>query len=441
MSAIKPSIYSTVTITSQDNRDVDFRLACVSIDIYEDVMVPSLSARIQVANAGGVIKDSSGTAVSLYDGLKIRGGEEVQILIEPNSANNEAIDFIREPLYVRGVRNLMREAGAEFFNLSLVTRQALENETKFVKGAFSKSGMISEHVRTILKENFTLGTRKPDVDDTVNPLGFIGNQMHPFDIITRLASKSVFGGNTGGSAGFFFYQTRDGFKFKSIDSLNDQSPKATYVYTEKNYNSTTFKPTPDLPSLDYKITSYQLLHNQDLIEQMKKGTYATDRRFMDPFSFQVTETKEAFTGKDYVGKVSNLGQRFDPTDIAFRGSTKSFMEEPSQIITEIFDRGTIEEDVNDELTKDIREYLSQAKMRYNSLFTQMVRLQVPLNSTLRAGDLIECKFPKIMDGANIRFEKEQVSGIYMIKELCHHFDSRASYTAMLLVRDTFGKKQ
>lgn len=440
MPAIKPSIYSIVRIKSSSGKDADFQLACASIDIYEDVMVPAISAKINVANAGGSIKDDSGTPVTLYDGLKIRGGESVQIRIESNSANNEPIDFVSQPLYVRGIKNIFREAHKEFFTMNLVSEEALVNETKFVKGAFAKDGRISQHVQTILSDNFDLGTRKADVDQTANNLGFIGNQMHPLELITRLAGKSVFSGNTGGSAGFFFYQTRDGFKFKSIDSLIDQRPKATYVYTEKNFNTQTFKPTPDLPSLDYKITSYEISYNQDLVEKMKKGTYATDRRFMDPFSFQVTQTKDAFTGKDYIGKVSNLGQNFNPKEIKLEGKGKSFLEEPTQIITEIFDRGTINKDVGDELTKDVREYLSQSKMRYNSLFTQILRIQVPLNSTLRAGDTIECKFPKIMEGDAIRFEKEQVSGIYMIKELCHHFDSRASYTSMMLVRDTFGRK-
>ena len=41
---------------------------------------------------------------------------------------------------------------------------------------------------------------------------------------------------------------------------------------------------------------------------------------------------------------------------------------------------------------------SQAKMRYNSLFTQTMQMQVPLNTTLHAGDIISCKFPKIQDG-------------------------------------------
>ena len=95
MSAIRPSIYSKVNITSQDGRDVDFQVACASIDIYEDVLVPAISAKITVVNAGGAIADD-GVSVSMYDGLKIRGGEKVEIRIEANSGNNETID---SPLY------------------------------------------------------------------------------------------------------------------------------------------------------------------------------------------------------------------------------------------------------------------------------------------------------------------------------------------------------
>jgi len=76
-------------------------------------------------------------------------------------------------------------------------------------------------------------------------------------------------------------------------------------------------------------------------------------------------------------------------------------------------------------------------MRYNILFTQSVNMIVPSNTNLRAGDIISCKFPRISSDDKDEFDKEQ-SGLYMIKELCHHFDTEASYTSMKLVRDTFG---
>jgi hypothetical protein len=72
------------------------------------------------------------------------------------------------------------------------------------------------------------------------------------------------------------------------------------------------------------------------------------------------------------------------------------------------------------------------------MFTQTVSMTVPLNTNLRAGDLITCQIPKITDSDKNVFDEEQ-SGLYMIKELCHHFDLDGSFTSMKLIRDTFGK--
>ena len=69
--------------------------------------------------------------------------------------------------------------------------------------------------------------------------------------------------------------------------------------------------------------------------------------------------------------------------------------------------------------------------------TQSVSMMVPCNTDLKAGDIITCEFPKIS-----REDKNEVdpetSGKYLIKELCHHFEAKRSFTSMKLVRDTFG---
>ncbi len=438
--SVKPSLYSTITIESNDGRTADVRLGVVSFDYYEDVLCPTLSAKIQIANVAGMISDSTGKVASLYDGMKLRGGEAVRIKVEPNSASNIPIDFLNKPLYIRGVNNVIREAQKEFFELSLVSLEALENEVKFLYKSFPKETPISDHVSTIVSENFSNpGEFTPD--RTSNKLGFIGNQMHPFDMLIRLASKSVPDSTGNSSAGFFFYQTREGFQFKSVDTLLSQSPKASYFYTEVNVNSVDFHPTPDLPSPDLKIIRYEILKNQDLVAQLKKGTYASARRFFDPYKQRVTERSQDFLGSGFISGIQNLGQKLSDSDLTLTGANLSFTELPSQILTEVFDLGTVSNEVENGFNSDPMEYISQRKMRYNTLFTQVLSIMVPLNSNLHAGDVIDCQVPEISFGNNSRTEKEQISGLYMIKELNHHCDPRGSYTTMKIVRDTYGTKR
>ena len=45
-------------------------------------------------------------------------------------------------------------------------------------------------------------------------------------------------------------------------------------------------------------------------------------------------------------------------------------------------------------------------------------------------------FPKFLEDSS-EIDSE-TSGKYMIKELCHHFEAKRSFTSLRLVRDTYG---
>lgn len=441
--SIRPSIYNLIEILTSDQRTIDIRNAVVGVDIYEDVLCPTVSAKLTIANAGGSIEDDNGTLTSLYEGAKLRGGEAVRIFIEPNSGRNVPIDFnTTAPLYIRKVSNLIREEEKEFFEINLISREAVVNENQFLQKSYSKDVAISEHVANIINESF-LSTTEPTIDLTANTFGFMGNQMSPFEALIMLASKAVPLSGGGGSAsglsataGFFFYQTREGFQFRSIDNLISQEVKGEFFTTEQVLSTYT-----EGEIADCKINFFDVRQNQDIIDKLKKGAYSTDRRYFDPYTFTVDSPKlgSIFSGKDYIEQgAKNLGGLFDPSQLKLTDLNLSFTDVPSQINTATYDLGTISQDVTTDRNFDISETESQAKMRYNTLFTQIVDLQLPLNSYLHAGDIIKITVPKITSGDSKDIDTEQVSGLYMIKELCHHFDSKGSYTALKALRDTYG---
>ena len=102
----------------------------------------------------------------------------------------------------------------------------------------------------------------------------------------------------------------------------------------------------------------------------------------------------------------------------------------------VLDRGVLEVGVGTAKNADPMKYQAQSIMRYNTLSTQQIHMQVPLNTNLRAGDTIKCLFPRVTSDTE-DIDDEQ-SGLYLIKELCHHFDTKKSETSMLLLRDTYG---
>jgi len=441
--SIKKSVIETLFVESNDQkRTVDIRGGTVAVEYYEDIFSPTVTAKIKVINTGNTVSapnsegNADGTKMSIYNGLPLRGGERVALKISANSKSNQAFDFSenqRDYFYVSSITDVISEAQRESFTLHLTSREAITNETSRVVKKYKKAP-ISESIRLILKD--VLKTEKiGTIDPSLNSYSFIGNQRKPFTVLIWLASKAVPDISKDASAGFVFFQNRDGFQFRSIDKLILQEPKAVYIYSEvqQSYDEKDKK-----ANNDFKILNYSTEKNQNLIEKLRLGTYCSYRMFFNPLTFEFTNEKlGVFKLEDYQGKSKTLGQEIVLPKIS-NSANVDLGNVPTRIITQCLDVGTLEKDVSFDTNGDPFKYQSQVLMRYNTLFTQTLNMMVPLNTNLRAGDIIECQFPRVSRSDAKEFDKEQ-SGLYMIKELCHHFDTENSYTSLKLVRDTFGQ--
>jgi hypothetical protein len=140
---------------------------------------------------------------------------------------------------------------------------------------------------------------------------------------------------------------------------------------------------------------------------------------------------------DYINNTKNLGEKFQFPPIS-EESELTLGDVPTRLLTGVLDLGTQEVGVSTARNADALLYQSQALFRYNTLFTQQVTATLPCNTNLEAGDVIECLFPETTTKKKKEYDQMQ-SGLYMIKELRHHFDPNGSYTAVKLVRDTYGQ--
>ena len=438
MSASKSSSYEILTLESNDQqRTVDIRTGTVSVDYYEDIFSPTITAKIKVANTGTSIapKDNpDGPKQSIYHGLPLRGGERLRMKILDRGDGKLGLDFATDPskyLFVSSITDVVSETQRESFTLNLVSREAITNETTRVIKKYNTGSTIDNSVKSILRD--ILKTDKfsdQSIEKAQNKYGFVGNLRKPFSVLVWLASKSVPESSGDATAGFFFYQTQDGFNFKSIDGLISQEPKATYIESQVNRGDTE-------RNNDFIISDYYTDKNQNLLEKLRLGTYCSQRMFFNPLDFSFTNPSEGkFQLDSYKEKIKNLGKKLELPLIA-DDSNKQLGEVPTRILSAVVDIGTMEKDVSTEKNADPGEYQAQAIMRYNVLFTQTISMTVPCNTNLRAGDTINCLFPKISKDSGDEFDLDQ-SGLYMIKELCHHFEPERSFTSMLLIRDTFG---
>ena len=96
-----------------------------------------------------------------------------------------------------------------------------------------------------------------------------------------MCNKSVSEQNQtlGKSAGYFFYETSEGFFFKSIDGLLGQEPKLKLIYNE----------TPDVngnipEGYDQKILNFKKDNDTNVQKKLQMGAFSTRTVLFDPFT-------------------------------------------------------------------------------------------------------------------------------------------------------------
>ena len=311
-------------------------------------------------------------------------------------------------------------------------------------------GKISDNVKKILTENTSgevgLKTKKnvDNIDDS-NSFNFIGNDRKPFYICTWLASKAAPDNKKkGGTAGYLFYETHDGFNFRSIDKLFEQKSKGNYLYNNTEDNPKEY---------DGKIISYDVNRNIDLQNNLLMGTYSNRSLFFDFYAmnyqvrnFNVDSTQPA-KSKEGGSKDKIVTGGLDGIDSV----ADEFRKPISRLMNRVLDVGTLPpgkdieaqlkawKDKPDQATFDAADIMVQSVMRYNQLFSIKINIMIAGDFSLRAGDLIHCEFPELTAEPNMQVNQKS-GGIYMIASLCHNITPSETFTSLTLVRDTFGRK-
>ena len=450
MPAISPCEYELITIESDQGVTIDLRLGVVSFQYFEDLFSPTITARMVIISTSGVVSDDKTKKIeSLYNGLPIRGGERVAIKIKGNTNVNKGLRFDTPEtyLYVSKISNVIRDGQKEIFVLHLVSREAITNEITHVNRKFEPYSLIDTHVKDILKNDLKVKLNRylGNIDSTSNKYGFLGNLKSPFQILVWLASKATPQTQTsGGFTGYFFYQTQSGFNFRSADSLIKDGLdgrtartnfKATREYTHKQFTDYINE------SGDFNILSYSIQRNNDLIRKLIIGQYSNFTASFNPLNGRFSKVEEGtFNLLDILNqpkgkKFSTLGNIPEvPTLLSDDGM--GLGELPSRIMSVVKDVGTLSKEASKSDSPGVSQTQKEALVRYNLLFQQVVKIIIPLNTNLQAGEVVKLNFLGAPEGST--YDRQQ-SGYYLIKELCHAFDTEQSITSMTVIRDTFGE--
>jgi hypothetical protein len=420
---------------------LDFRGGVVELSYYEDIMSPTIRISTSLVDTGRAASGNDGTGgkVSASDSIKLTGMEKCEIDLE---------DSFGQKLRIKDINISSRERITEKLNdiefLEIVSKEHLRNESVRVVKRYD--GKISDSVGKILRE--VLETQKTlDIEVTHNERSFIGTTKKPFWFVTWLATQSIpqSNGSVGKTAGYLFYETHKGYKFKSIDTLLAQTYSVSTVLSGTNsslkikyksyiYNNTSSSTIP----LGYtgKIIDYNYNDTSDMKDKLTMGTFNSSVNLFNsfessfncnPLDIKSQESGVTFAGTEYGKNLNDL-----------------FISSPSRFFTSNEAIGAYKElDQSKGYDLQKSEILSTSASRYNQLFMVKVNITIPADFSLEAGELIFVDFPEQSSKPNPGYNK-RMSGVYMISALCHRIttgkEDWQSITSLELVRDSYGRK-
>tara|TARA_B100000424_G_scaffold109662_1_gene82475 strand:+ start:40 stop:1302 length:1263 start_codon:yes stop_codon:yes gene_type:complete len=410
--ASSPAKYEILRII-KDGKEQPLQGKTINFNYYESLYSPVVSANMMFVDAGGSTADDKQNVTSIKEGLPITALEDVQVKIQTKFGT---LDFSKDAFKVTSSPIIDQESNRMTVLLNLINDKEIKNSELPIFDRFV--GKISDTVIKILQQKLQISQDKIDVESTKNSYGVTGKGRGALNIILDLCRRSV---PVKGDAGYFFYQTQDGFNFKSIDALLSQDPKQKYVY------SGALKENIENSDNDFKILiAPSIKKDQDITKALKNGTYVNRNVFFNPQTFEHSEIVFS-VDKDGVKKTLGGDLPVKPEDV--KGFTKTNHH--------ILDIGSFEVQ-NQNPNNDPREWQATSQMRYNLLHSIVMNIQIPCNTELRAGDVVEIDIESQQEDKVDSPSDEQQGGKYLILHLCHHFDTLRSYTSLTLVRDSYG---
>ena len=387
-----------------------------SIDYYESILSPSISVQVKILDVDGNL-----SAKGVY------GGEKLAIKIVAGK-DSELEDFVITPedheLILNSIKDITSGVKQQTATLQFVSKDLIKNEASKINKRYV--GNITDSVKDILtKDPKGIKTTKSidDVDRASNNYAFVGNRHNAFDIIQRLQPKA---GGVGyddkkkSDYGFLFFETFDGYHFRSFRSLFDPEPETEYVKSEISGTD------------DFVIDNYNFSSGNDVVLNLKSGLYNNETTFVELDKTKITKIK--FN----MDETEDLTLKPPKVPVNIEGK-------PSRIMLRVADTGVHQHyEENSSKLKDVQPftdlavYQNKSYARFSLLNSQSLNITIGMNPSLRAGQTIRVKFPTVDYKAEFGDDdSKDISGKYLISHLRHEFEGGKFRTHLRLIRDLF----
>jgi hypothetical protein len=271
-----PQDYSVKTLNFLDSsgRKIDIKKIMIDMSYYEDIYTFAVSGYITVIDAQGFIEL-----------LQLTGSEFIEINFgKIKDAPNETIRKFR--VYKLGNRKPSGNNNSEPYTLYFCSEELMLSEQTKISKSYSGQ-KISDIVRDILVDKLKIkSTNIQTIEETTGMYDFVIPKMKPFEAISWVSTYAR-PKKSGDTADMLFFETKNGFNFRSLQSMYKDAIYTTYRYETKNISSQ----NQSIQDKTTQVLEYEFNKVYDMMHDISSGTFANRLVSIDPMtrSFNVTD--------------------------------------------------------------------------------------------------------------------------------------------------------
>tara|TARA_Y100001973_G_C5193720_1_gene332744 strand:+ start:961 stop:2475 length:1515 start_codon:yes stop_codon:yes gene_type:complete len=404
------------------------------IQIYEDIKLQTLSGVM-------VIEDAAG----LLDRLPLTGNEVLEFTAHtPGFALDDSdyprgYDFTMEsgsPMFIYKIKDIrVVSPNKKFYGLEFCSKEKIKDTQRKICKAMT--GPIHNLVMSILRNDLK---SKKDLffEETKPVVKYVIPKKSPLNTIKFLNTESI--SKDFNNSGFYFFETSDGFHFKSLASMISHEsgvakrPEIEYTNAPKIESGTLYKQKDKngymIKGNIEKIFSMKIKTRFDTFTNIKEGVYASRLVTYDAFTKQFKEIDfdylQDFVERAHISQISkeetNVRHSIMPIYNFEDGKILSDFSEGKYMFTTsaqgMHDKKDEEGNINAIETADISETLQTSLSQKGAFNSFIIELEVPGHTAITAGTVIGFK---TLTGSSTKESKidPYLSGNYLVTGVSH----------------------
>ena len=390
--------FNNFKLITQIGQQIDLSKLFLELNVFEDIMNPTVSGNVIIADA-----------IGLYNNAPITAEESLSLSFNSKEDDEtQKVKFQRDFDIYKVSNKTKLKQDLDVYTLYFASPEFEQNMHTKVSKAYNKSA--DQIVKLLLTEDYPNGLgfketsyRKLVAEASLYDENLVIPNWSPFEAIKYILRRTLPTANYK-AANYVFFENRDGFNFVTIESLLKQTPKWTYFRDVRQASAR--------KKTSFAIEDMKVSETQNVLDNINGGMYAGTLLTHD-----IVKKKYSKFEFDYL-------EEFDDTEHTNANpllSQKSKRNEKPLGYIKFYPTHTDLYDGMPEGTNRVDKWL----LKNSSLLQQMGSVKIIItvkgNSRVQVGDLVnlDARMRNPENDQNVVADK-YYAGKYLVTAIRHH---------------------